>query len=267
MNIYGRWYNNLTELKIEKYPFDHIVINDFLSDEFIEIINVNFPQEVNEEIFYKYENPLEVKFCSKNINVLPTDFKILLSYLMSPKLINFLEKLFDLELLNDPILHGGGLHLHRLGGILSPHLDYSIHPILKFQRVLNLILYLTKNKKSIRGGLKLYHVNSKGDGPDYDNFKLIDNLYNRAVIFNTTQNSWHGIDGPLDDLTNNELRKSFAIYYLKHPSNLKYFNTRALFVPDKDNINNNNILDICNKRADEKNYKDVYIINNNYKNT
>ena len=54
--------------------------------------------------------------------------------------------------------------------------------------------------------------------------KIIKPKFNRAILFDTTQNSWHGLVNPVNT-KKNIFRKSLAIYYL---SNLaKYTNTRS----------------------------------------
>jgi hypothetical protein len=45
---------------------------------------------------------------------------------------------------SDPHLHGGGLHFHPPGSRLEMHLDYSIHPISKKERRVNLIVYMNR---------------------------------------------------------------------------------------------------------------------------
>jgi hypothetical protein len=47
----------------------------------------------------------------------------------SPEFVQTLSRLFGMEaLFADDGLNGGGLHIHRRGGKLNTHLDYSIHP-------------------------------------------------------------------------------------------------------------------------------------------
>lgn len=49
-------------------------------------------------------------------------------------------------------MHGGGWHVHANNGNLNPHLDYTIHPKVKYQRRLNLIIYLEESYKDKYGG-------------------------------------------------------------------------------------------------------------------
>ena len=88
--------------------------------------------------------------------------------------------------------------MHSQGGRLSVHLDYSIHPKLKLQRKLNLIVYLEEDYNPDWGGsLQLW-------SHDYDNKKPLEKvkeiqpLFNNAIIFDTTQKSWHGFPEPIN---------------------------------------------------------------------
>jgi len=121
-------------------------------------------------------------------------------YLSSNKFLKFLKNLTNIKnLIPDVGLHGGGLHIHGSGGKLNIHLDYSIHPKLKLQRKLNLILYLNPNapiecgtmllKSRITGSRHtddLYHEGSFSGGyydkTKFDVVDVIGNIYNRLII-------------------------------------------------------------------------------------
>ena len=55
-------------------------------------------------------------------------------------------------LISDPGLNGGGWHIHKQGGKLNTHLDYSLHPKLVLQRKINIIIYLNSCWKKNWGG-------------------------------------------------------------------------------------------------------------------
>ena len=114
----------------------------------------------------------------------------------------------DLE--NDPYLHGAGLHFHERGGKLDMHLDYSIHPLSKKERRLNLILYLNEYwKESYNGGLELW------DKAYTHRCETILPSFNRAVLFQTSDISYHGLPTPIACPTDTG-RKSLAIYYVSN---------------------------------------------------
>ncbi|CAN0513787.1 unnamed protein product, partial [Phaeothamnion confervicola] len=56
-------------------------------------------------------------------------------------------------LIDDPTLHGGGLHVMADGGWLNTHLDYARHPVVAgYERRVNLILFLNTDGREEWGG-------------------------------------------------------------------------------------------------------------------
>lgn len=147
--IFGSWINNLEQLNknfINAQPYEHIVIDNFLNDEYISNIEKEFPE--NYEDWFKYNNPLEVKYAYDNIGNLKKNTECLFYILSSPQVINLFRKITGINNLNyDEYLHGAGIHAHQRNGKLAIHLDYEKHPISGKERRLNLILYLNKKWK------------------------------------------------------------------------------------------------------------------------
>lgn len=73
---------------------------------------------------------------------------------------------------------------------MSTHLDSSIHPKIGLQRKLNIII-LPKLilARAVGGQLSLWR-NESSEVPNAV-VKTISSVFNRAVLFDTTQNSWH----------------------------------------------------------------------------
>jgi len=134
--------------------------------------------------------------------------KILCQELNSKEFLNFLENLTGIDnLVADPYLEGGGPHEIARGGFLKMHVDFNVHPITKMDRRINVLIYLNENWQEEYGGhLDLWNTDMS------DLNKKILPILNRTVIFNTTEESWHGHPDPLNcpkELT----RKSIAMYY------------------------------------------------------
>ena len=103
------------------------------------------------------------------------------------------------------------MHALKRGGKLDMHLDYSIHPHLKLERRLNLIVYLNSGWKEEYGGhLALWDSEMKGcvvkAAP----------IFNRAVLFQTSDISYHG-NPEVVQCPETMMRKSIALYYLTPP--------------------------------------------------
>jgi hypothetical protein len=111
------------------------------------------------------------------------------------------------ELLADPDLVGGGLHQIARGGFLDVHVDYNLHPRTKLHRRLNLLLYLNKAwKPEYEGYLEFWDFEANRQ------LERIAPVFNRGVIFETNEISYHGHPRPLNTPAH-ITRKSLAIYY------------------------------------------------------
>lgn len=125
--------------------------------------------------------------------------------LNSPNTIAWLERLTGIDnLIPDPDFNGGGMHHIPPGGFLNIHADFNWHPRLKAVRKLNLLLYLNEDWKW-NGELVLCDKDVKP-------VKKIYPLFNRCVIFKTTDTSYHGHPEPLKAPVP---RKSLALYYYR----------------------------------------------------
>ena len=132
-----------------------------------------------------------------------------INFLNSQHFMNFLQELTDIKekLIPDPYLEGGGLHELKRDGYLNIHSDFNLHPTMKLDRRLNVLIYLNKNWETEYGGfLELWNK-------DMD--KCVQKIipeFNRMVIFSTTDFSYHGNPEKVNCSENNS-RKSIAMYY------------------------------------------------------
>lgn len=151
---------------------------------------------------------------------------------------------------------GGGQHIHGKKGNLNPHLDYSIHPKTNLQRRINLIYYLTDKYSSNEGGQLGFWGNDNSKKPG----KLIKEYepkFNRVIIFNTSQNSWHGLS-KLYNPTKGKYRKSLASYYISKPVKSCLKNYRAKFAPRANQVNDTNVLKTISMRLNKKYFYKAY---------
>lgn len=238
-------------------PFHYTICDNFFNTGIAKKLEKEFPT-FNSKLWHEYKNPLEVKKTLNNWNIFPELTYLIFSLLNSEKFIAVINNNTNLKKLYPDIgLNGGGWHIHKKGGKLNPHLDYSIHPKLGLQRKLNIIIFLSSNwKVGWKGHLGLWKSNAKKDEPE----KLIKKIlprFNRAVIFDTTQNSWHGI---CEDIKCPEghYRKSIAVYYLQKPKKTSVKRTKALFAPIGKQRNKEEIISLIKKRSSSKGFKKAY---------
>ena len=244
---------NLTRLieAFKKYQrkniFDYCVIDNFFVKDIASKLENEFP-DFNDKIWHEYNSPIEIKKTLNDWNKFPETTYAIFNMLNSNKFSSIIGKYSKItSLVSDNGLNGGGWHIHKKGGKLNLHLDYNIHPKLKLQRKLNIIIYLNSEWKSNWGGELGFFSNESPDKPG----KLIKKItpkYNRAVIFDTSQNSWHGLVGKVT-CPSKQFRKSIAAYYLMTPKNLRNKRGKALFAPTSGQEKNKKILDLIKKRS------------------
>lgn len=130
--------------------------------------------------------------------------------LNSAEFLNCLEEITQIKsLIGDEELFGGGLHQSIKGAFLNVHVDYNIHPKTNYHRRLNVITYMNKDwKDEYEGHLELWDLNN-------GNKKMLERIaptFNKCVIFETNEISYHGHPKQLNAPPNVN-RKSLATYY------------------------------------------------------
>lgn len=188
-------------------PFPYVVIDDFLDPVWAQELARIFPQP-EDDIgwdYYGAEN-YEVKMSSSREERFPAALRQAIHQMNSGPFIDFLEQLTGIDhLLPDPHLSGGGLHMTRKGGHLGIHADFNWHERLQAHRRINLLIYLTPEwTESFGGELELWDRNAKACE------HVVAPLFNRAVVFSTTSDSFHGHPKHWNSDIN---RKSIALYY------------------------------------------------------
>ena len=234
-----------------------MVIDNFLNEPIARQIVNEFPT-LESPLWYRYENAIEKKRAMNSWDRFPLVTYQLFAFLNSPQFVRYLQDCTGIEKLYPDIgLHGGGLHAHGPGGKLNIHLDYSIHPKLGLERKLNLILYLTHEwKVEWGGGLQLWDHDHETNSPK-SCARTIDNVFNRAVLFDTTQNSWHGLPDPIT-CPEGQMRRSIAVYYMIEPEKNVSRRPKALFAPHKEQKDDPAVLDLIKMRASLNTADHVY---------
>jgi Rps23 Pro-64 3,4-dihydroxylase Tpa1-like proline 4-hydroxylase len=246
------------DIFITAEPFNHVVIDDFFANEIVEKLVEEFLPYNSEHWRGQWDNQVENKKLHNVWDLFPEVTYRTFTYLNSKEFVKILKQITGCkQIYTDIGLNGGGLHSHKSGGHLNIHLDYVIHPKLKLKRKFNLIVYITPNwKKEYGGGLELWSHDSEKNLPG-NLVTTVENKFNRAVIFDTTQNSWHGLPEKLD-CPEGVTRNSLAIYYLTQPGPEENTRMKALFAPYKDQINDPEVLELIKKRADVNQVKKLY---------
>lgn len=232
---------------MQRWPIDHLVIDDFLPEEKAQLLLEEFP-DYNDPLWFEYNSPLELKRTCNSWEKFPTTTYSFFTQLLDKDYADAIGRLFGLGGVEGDIgLHGGGWHMHGRGGKLNVHKDYSLHPKTGAQRRLNLILYLTPDwQPEWGGGLELWTGEVTGKRP-VKCAKVIENKFNRAVIFRTDQNSWHGLPSPIE-CPEGVYRRSLAAYFVTDPDEGAEQRYRALFAPTKEQEGDSSIEELIKLR-------------------
>jgi len=189
-------------------PFPHIVLDGLFDDADLDIVLREFPS-AEATRWMKFDNPQEKKLgFYHELSEIKPPVRRFLDAMNGFEMLTFLERLTGIEgLIPDPYFGGGGLHQIEAGGFLKIHADFNVHPKLKIDRRLNMLIYLNRDWRDEYGGhLELW------DAAMRSCVKRILPAFNRTVIFTTTDTSYHGHPDPLTPPPG-QTRKSVSLYY------------------------------------------------------
>jgi len=214
--MFGDWTDDIAALAEQfqqSAPFEHVVIPNFFSADVLARLMAAFPPveaSIAAPAWKHYDNPIEQKYALNDFtHPALSDVKGVFDGLQTDATVALMRRITGIhDLETDPHLHGAGLHAYPKGGKLDVHLDYSIHPISGKERRLNLIVYLNRDWKEEYGGhLQLW------DAELETCTELILPTLNTAVLFRTSDISYHGVPKPIS-CPEGMFRKSLAIYYV-----------------------------------------------------
>jgi hypothetical protein len=188
-------------------PFPHIAIDDFLPADILDACLREFPRETSPDdvAFNRDQERLKAQF---NPDSLSPPLRTLFYSFNSKPFIRVLENITGIKgLIPDPYFLGAGFHEISNGGHLSVHVDFNHHKPMNLERRINVLIYLNKDWSNDYGGqLELWN------GDMSRCVRSISPAFNRCVIFNTTENSYHGNPNVVNN-PKGVSRKSIALYY------------------------------------------------------
>ncbi|SVD18691.1 uncharacterized protein METZ01_LOCUS371545, partial [marine metagenome] len=187
-------------------PFPHCVIDNLINEKLLKQVSSEF--KINKSDSINFDNPNEKKIASIGWENFGYQSKKLIKYLNSKHFVDFLEKLTGINgLIPDETLEGGGFHEIERGGFLKIHADFNKHSVSNFDRRLNVLLFINEEwSQEWRGDFEMWSRDAKTC------VKKISPIFNRMVIFSTTDYSFHGHPDPLD-CPEGIFRRSIALYY------------------------------------------------------
>ena len=194
---------------VANVPFPHIVIDDFFDADAAAAALVEIDAVDRSKRYAKFlDRQTDHNKFAFFPDVVGPQTARLAQYLNSGPFLAYVETLTGISnLIADPSYFGGGVHWIDNGGYLEVHADFNHLKKYNLERRINLLLYLNRDwKDEYNGHLELWHRSSMTKA------KSVAPLFNRAVIFPTTQESLHGHPTPLS-APPGMARRSLALYY------------------------------------------------------
>jgi Rps23 Pro-64 3,4-dihydroxylase Tpa1-like proline 4-hydroxylase len=192
-------------------PFRHIVIDRFFRPEIAETLDRAIRAIGDGHYPVSYRSPAQKKLQLGGVAAKAANIYPVYEALMGPIFMRLLEDLSGVAPLEtDRQFTGAGLHRYVRGGFAEIHLDANRHPFYaaSYHRV-NLLIFLNREWRPGWGG-ELIFWSTKNGRPDKP-ARVIEPLFNRAVIFGVSKTAWHSVAQvrcPED-----QARNSIAIHY------------------------------------------------------
>jgi len=201
----------------EAEPFPHVILEreqmeHVLGVELLQELASDFPAFEPEHARDDYGN-INGKAVHTKIKELGSAYRELDAIVQSQAFLDLISRITGIPfLLYDPEYVGGGTHENLTGTELNYHIDFNYHPARKWHRRLNLILFLNEHWDPSWGGVLQLHRNAWEDSgtPDAE----VVPAFGRAVIFETSERSWHGFEVVTEAPDGGVLsRRSIALYF------------------------------------------------------
>lgn len=192
-------------------PFRHVVVDGFLEPAFAAALLREFPpfdpRNARDE-----NGATGRKAVVERIRGIGPAYAALDDLVQSRGFLDLVGRIAGIdELQYDPWYFGGGTHENRDGQELDPHVDFNRHPVDRSHRRLNLIVYLNPEWDDAWGGALQIHRDPRAAD---DEVASIAPSFNRCVLFETHEVSWHGFSRITLPADKRQLsRRSIALYF------------------------------------------------------
>ena len=188
-------------------PFPHAVIDDFLPAGLARAVSEAIPAR-DDLAWVERDNVNNRRRFQHDETRLPTVLREMLREFNSRQALLFLETLTGIDnLLPDPYLIGGGVHVSERDDFLNVHADFNWHHKLQAYRRCNALLYLSEGWEPGWGGAtELWERDMSARAVE------VWPRFNRLLVFNTSEDSNHGAPVP-NACPPGVVRKVLNLYY------------------------------------------------------
>jgi len=192
-------------------PFRHVAIEHFLDEQACDALLRDFPAFDPKRALNEL-GQVGRKAVVERVSGVSPFYRRFYGYINSPPFLQAMSELTGIpDLIADDTLFGGGTHENMAGQGLDVHVDFNIDERRMLHRRVNLLIYLNKEWEEAWGGAIELHSNPRR--PESDEVRSFLPLFNRALVFETNEYSWHGFRRIVLPPDKAHLsRKSFSIY-------------------------------------------------------
>ena len=169
----------------------HFVLDHLLPTDIAEKIHANFPKPNKMRLLHSY-GELKLKYSHiKNTSSLLQDLHFAIQ---NPRVVAAIEDITEIKnQVPDTSRLAGGVSALLKGHYINPHLDNSHDVEKKLYRTVNLLYYVSPNWQLENGGnYELWDTSVK-------NHIIVPSFFNRLVVMETNQTSWHAVNPVLCD--------------------------------------------------------------------
>jgi 2OG-Fe(II) oxygenase superfamily len=173
-------------------PFRHVVIDYFFEPDSARRVLADFPPFDPENARNEFGG-VGRKAVVQDIARISPFYAQVFDYLGSEDFLGLISRITGISgLIHDERMFGGGTHENLEGQELDPHVDFNYLEDRKLHRRLNVLLYLNTEWEVDWGGCLELHSDPRH--PRTNQIKVIQPWFNRCVVFETSEYSWHGFE-------------------------------------------------------------------------
>ena len=192
-------------------PFRHVIVENFFTESFCARLLEEFPAFDRTRALDEFGEVGNKSTC-EDVRSLGPAYRAMDDLFQSVEFRELITEITGVQsLVYDPLYFGGGTHENRPGQDLDPHVDFNYHPVTALHRRLNLIVYLNREWEETWGGSIELHSDPWSTDDASVSFAP---LFNRAILFETNEHSWHGFKRISPPPSRRDIsRRSITIYY------------------------------------------------------
>ena len=171
-------------------PFRHACIEDFLEPAWAETLLQEFPAFDPAKAVDEF-GKVGRKAVRTDLREISDRYREFYDYISSPAFLEAMSAMTGIpDLRFDNQMYGGGTHENLEGQALDAHVDFNYDQARQLHRRINLLVYLNKEWREDWGGAIQLHSDPRDW--EHDQVKTFNSTFNRCVIFETNEHSWHG---------------------------------------------------------------------------